>query len=47
MAINEEAENAILERFGIHGVRLDNIEEVYNPIKSGMGSMAETRKHLI
>ena len=37
----------MLERFGIAGVGLDNLEEVYNPIRSGLFSMSENRANLI
>jgi hypothetical protein len=38
-AINQEASRAVLERFGIKGVTLDNIEQVYNPVNTGIASM--------
>jgi hypothetical protein len=39
MALNQQTESNIMERYGIQGVNLDNIEEVYNPNKSGIFSM--------
>lgn len=47
LALNEEASRAILERFGFKGVTLDNIEDVFNPSVSGIGSMQATRTYLI
>ena len=47
LALNEEARASIIERFGITGVSLDNIEQLYNPIHSGFGSIHETRSFLI
>jgi len=35
------------ERFGITGVNFKNIEQVYNPMLSGIASMTATHKHLI
>lgn len=46
-SINQEASRAVLERFGIKGVNLDNIEQVYNPVKTGITSMSATRTFLI
>lgn len=37
----------MLERFGIKGVNLDNIEQVYNPVNTGIASMSATRTFLI
>lgn len=37
----------MLERFGIKGVSLDNLEQIYNPLNSGFGSLHATRTHLI
>ena len=46
-SINQEASRAVLERFGIKGVNLDNIEQVYNPVNTGIASMSATRTFLI
>lgn len=45
--MNQEAEKQILERFGIKGVRLDNLEEIYSPFNSGLPNMIDTRRYLI
>jgi hypothetical protein len=37
----------IEERFGISSVNFKNIEQVYNPMLSGIASMTATHKHLI
>jgi hypothetical protein len=37
----------VLERFGVKGVSLDNIEQLYNPHYSGIASMQATRTYLI
>jgi hypothetical protein len=47
LALNEEASRAIMERFGFKGISLDNIEDVFNPSVSGIGSMQATRTYLI
>lgn len=47
MAINEEVARIMMHRFGLQKLTLDNIEEVYNPLVSGQGNMAETRAYLI
>lgn len=36
-----------MERYGFKGVSLDNIEDVFNPSVSGIGSMQATRTYLI
>lgn len=46
-ALNEEAAQVVLDRFGIKGVTLDNLEQVYNPLISGFGTMQAARTHLI
>lgn len=46
-AINQEASRNVLERFGIKGVNLNNIEQVYNPVNTGIASMQDTRTFLI
>lgn len=46
-ALNEEATRTLLERFGIKGLTLDTVEQVYNPAKTGIASMLETRNYLI
>ncbi len=47
LAINEETQKLILERFGIASINMENIEQVYNVKYSGIGSLAETRRYLI
>lgn len=37
----------VIERYGILGVQLDNLEQLYNPLLSGIGSITETRSYLI
>lgn len=36
-----------LTRFGIAGIDYTNLEQVYNPAVSGIGSMSATRAHLL
>ena len=45
--MNEEAAAAVFERFGVKGINLDNLEQLYSPLKSGFGQMHECRSHLI
>ena len=45
--MNEEAAAFVWERFGIKGVNLDTLEQVFNPLKSGNASLHATRTHLI
>jgi hypothetical protein len=47
VALNGETQRSVLQRFGIKGVSLDNIEQVYNPLISGISSMHATRTFLI
>lgn len=47
LALNEESSRTMMERFGFKGISLDNIEDVFNPTFSGIGSMSATRTHLI
>lgn len=37
--IDETIENAFLTRFGIRGINYANLEQVYNPLVSGLGTM--------
>lgn len=46
-SINAAAEAFVFERFGFKGVNLDNLEQVYNPLRSGNSSLHETRTHLL
>ena len=39
LALNQEAQKAVLERFGIKNVSLDNLEQVYNPLNSGFSNL--------
>ena len=39
LALNANAEKAIFERFGVKGIQLDNVEQLYNPMVSGLGSI--------
>lgn len=36
-----------MERFGFQGVQLDNLEDLFNPMCSGFGSMLDTRAYLL
>lgn len=45
--MNEATQQIFLKRYGIAGVTLDEMEQVYNPIVSGIGSMQETREFLV
>lgn len=47
LAINQQTSEWIAQRYGIFGVNMDNIEQVFNPTKSGFFSMHQTRSHLI
>jgi hypothetical protein len=35
------------DRYDISGVNIDTIDQVYNPVFSGIGSMEKTREYLI
>ena len=45
--IDQLIENAFLTRFGIKGINYANLEQVYNPLVSGFGTMQEARSHLL
>lgn len=45
--MNEETEKVVRERLGISGIKLDEIEEIYNPVRTGLGTMTATRSYLI
>lgn len=45
--MDESITNMFLQVYGIDGIRFANMEQVYSPIVSGMGSMAKVREHLI
>lgn len=40
-------EHAFLTRFGIKGMNYANLEQVYNPLVSGFGTMQDARSHLL
>jgi hypothetical protein len=46
-SINEAAQAFVFERFGVKDVNLDNLEQIYNPLRSGNGSLHATRTQLI
>lgn len=45
--LDQAIEDSFLKRFGIEGVSFSNLEQVYSPAISGMGSMAQVRTHLL
>jgi hypothetical protein len=47
LALNQEAQRALLHRFGFKGINLDNIEDVFNPANTGLPTMKATRTYLI
>lgn len=46
-ALNEEAAAAVFDRFGVKGINLDNLEQLYNPLNSGFGQLHQARSHLL
>ena len=46
-AINELVGKIFRERYGINGLSYDNIEQVFNPMNSGIPTMGATRDHLV
>lgn len=46
-SINAATEAFVYERFGFKGVNLDNLEQIYNPLKSGNSSLHATRSRLL
>lgn len=46
-SINAAAEAFVFERFGFKGVNLDNLEQVFNPLRSGNSSLHVTRTQLL
>lgn len=42
-SINSAAEAFVFERFGFKDVNLDNLEQVYSPLRSGNSSLHATR----
>ena len=47
LTVNELAAQIVRESTGIQDVTMDNIEQLYNPIYSGYGSLASQRVNLI
>lgn len=47
LALNQEAEGHILNKYDIKGISLDNLEQLYNSMYTGLGNMQSTRTHLI
>ena len=45
--LNQSIETGFLKQYGISGMQFHNMEEVYSPLKSGFGSMLETREYLL
>jgi hypothetical protein len=45
--IDNAISDSFLSRFGFDGVTFANMEQVYSPGISGMGSMSQVRNHLI
>lgn len=45
--MDQQITNMFLKIYGIDRIRFANMEQVYSPIVSGMGSMAKVREHLI
>jgi hypothetical protein len=46
-ALNNATEVVIAERLGIEGIRLDNLEQIYNPANSGVFSILENRDNFV
>jgi hypothetical protein len=46
-ALNELTSSIFLDRFGLAGITLDRLDQVYNPMVTGYGSLEETRRFLI
>ena len=40
-------EKTFFSQYGIQGIKYGNLEQVYDPMMTGIGSMFETRKHLL
>jgi len=45
--IDESIRGSFLRLYGIDGINFANMEEVYNPLMSGLGSMHKVRQHLL
>ena len=45
-SVDTLVEQIMQERFAISGVTFSNLEQVYDPLVSGLPSMAEVRSHL-
>lgn len=45
--IDESIHGSFLRLYGIDGINFANMEEVYNPLVSGLGSMHKVRQHLL
>ena len=46
-AIKEQSASIIFDRYGVQGVSLTNLEELYNPMFTGIFSMQDNRRNLI
>ena len=45
--MDESITNAFIRAYGIDGINFSNMEQVYAPAVSGLGSMEKVREHLI
>ncbi|CDW78620.1 UNKNOWN [Stylonychia lemnae] len=45
--INQEIRKHVQERFNIKDIQLDNLEQLYNPLKTGISNMIDNRAYLI
>lgn len=47
LVLNELIGNMFRENYGIDGITYDNIEDVYNPLLTGFGSLHQTHEYLM
>ena len=45
--LSEAIQNSFLDNYGIAGISFGNEEQVYNPLKTGLGTMKEVREMLL
>ena len=45
--LNQSIGDIFREGYGIDGITYDNVEEVYNPLRTGFGSLYETHHYLL
>lgn len=45
--LNDHITNFFIQGFGIDGITYENIEEVYNPLRTGLGSLQATHEFLL